>query len=67
MSLLGKSLAAIFAVLLLATLVMALLRRYKPAEDWRELILRIRTWWIIVIFIFGLLLTPYWLALAGFG
>lgn len=67
MSLLGKSLAAIFAVLLLATLVMALLRRYKPAEDWRELILRIRTWWIIVIFIFGLLLTPYWLALAGFA
>lgn len=67
MSLLAKALAAIFAVLLLATLVMALLRRYKPAKNLCELILRIRTWWIIVIFISGLLLTPYWLALAGFA
>lgn len=67
MSLLAKSLAVIFAVLILATLVMALLRWYKPAKDWRELILRIRTWWIIVIFISVLLLAPYWLALAGFA
>jgi phosphatidate cytidylyltransferase len=49
MMLLEKSLAAIFALLLIATVINGLLVWLRPAKDWRELTLRIRTWWVIIV------------------
>lgn len=42
-------LAALFAVLLLASGLVALLRRRQPERNHVELVLRVRTWWIIVV------------------
>ena len=41
------TLAGIFACLLAASLVARILQRAKPVKDFRELRLRIRTWWVI--------------------
>lgn len=49
MTLLETSFAVIFAILLAATLVNRLLVLIRPDRDWRELTLRIRTWWIIIV------------------
>lgn len=65
MTLLEKSLAAIFALLLIATVINGLLVWQRPGKDWRELTLRIRTW-IIVLFSLALL-SPNWLALTFFA
>lgn len=65
MTLLEKSLAAIFALLLIATVINGLLVWLRPGKDWRELTLRIRTW-IIVLFSLALL-SPNWLALTFFA
>lgn len=47
MMLLEKSLLVIFALLLVATLVNRILVWRHPDKNWRELTLRIRTWWLI--------------------
>lgn len=65
MTLLEKSLAAIFALLLIATVINGLLVWLRPGKDWRELTLRILTW-IIVLFSLALL-SPNWLALTFFA
>ncbi|HGY5079758.1 TPA: phosphatidate cytidylyltransferase, partial [Citrobacter gillenii] len=49
MMLLEKSLAVIFALLVIATLANGLLVWRRPGKDWRELTLRIRTWWVIIV------------------
>lgn len=67
MMLLEKSLVAVFAVLLLATLINGLLVWCKPNKDWRELTLRIRTWWVIVVLFSLALISPRWLALTFFA
>ncbi len=67
MMLLEKSLVAAFAVLLLATLINGLLVWCKPNKDWRELTLRIRTWWVIVVLFSLALISPRWLALTFFA
>ncbi|WEJ90977.1 MAG: phosphatidate cytidylyltransferase [Klebsiella huaxiensis] len=67
MMLLEKSLVAVFAVLLLATLINGLLVWCKPNKDWRELTLRIRTWWVIVVLFSLALICPRWLALTFFA
>jgi phosphatidate cytidylyltransferase len=41
------TLAGIFASLVIASLVARILQRAKPSTDFRELRLRIRTWWVI--------------------
>ena len=41
------TLAGIFAALVIASLVARILQRAKPDKDFRELRLRIRTWWVI--------------------
>ena len=41
------TLAGIFAALVIASLVARILQRTKPGKDFRELRLRIRTWWVI--------------------
>ncbi|POT55217.1 phosphatidate cytidylyltransferase [Citrobacter amalonaticus] len=67
MMLLEKSLAAIFVVLLAATVVNGLLVLLRPDKDWRELTLRIRTWWAIVVLFSLAMLSPHWLALTFFA
>lgn len=67
MMLLEKSLVAVFAVLLLATLINGLLVWCKPNKDWRELTLRIRTWLVIVVLFSLALISPRWLALTFFA
>ncbi|GAB1086048.1 MAG: hypothetical protein SStaTSB_40590 [Shewanella algae] len=67
MTLLEKSLAAIFALLLIATVINELLVWQRPGKDWRELTLRIRTWWVIIVLFSLALLSPNWLALTFFA
>lgn len=67
MMLLEKSLAVIFALLLAATVVNGLLVWLRPSKDWRELTLRIRTWWIIIMLFSLAILSPHWLALTFFA
>lgn len=67
MTLLEKSLAAIFALLLIATVINGVLVWLRPAKDWRELTLRIRTWWVIIVLFSLALLSPNWLALTFFA
>lgn len=67
MMMLEKSLAVIFALLLVATVVNGLLVWRRPDKDWRELTLRIRTWWIIIVLFSMAILSPHWLALTFFA
>ncbi|MEG0801081.1 MAG: phosphatidate cytidylyltransferase [Citrobacter sp.] len=67
MMLLEKSLAVIFALLLIATLLNGLLVWRRPGKDWRELTLRIRTWWVIIVLFSLAILSPHWLALTFFA
>lgn len=65
--LLEKSLATIFVVILLATIINRWLILKYPDKDWRELTLRIRTWWIIIVLFSLVILSPNWLALICFA
>ena len=67
MMLLERSLAVIFALLLVATVVNGLLVWRRPGKDWRELTLRIRTWWVIILLFSLAILSPRWLALSFFA
>lgn len=67
MMLLEKSLAAIFALLLIATVINGLLVWLRPGKDWRELTLRIRAWWVSIVLFSLALLSPNWLALTFFA
>ncbi|CAD7564665.1 Phosphatidate cytidylyltransferase [Citrobacter europaeus] len=67
MMMLETSLAVIFALLLVATAVNGLLVWQRPDKDWRELTLRIRTWWIIIVLFSLAILSPHWLALTFFA
>ncbi|MCG7803878.1 phosphatidate cytidylyltransferase [Enterobacter vonholyi] len=66
MTLLEKSLAVIFALLLIASVINGVLVWLRPGKDWRELTLRIRTWWVIIVLFSLALLSPNWLALTFF-
>ena len=39
----------------------------RPGKDWRELTLRIRTWWVIILLFSLAILSPRWLALTFFA
>jgi phosphatidate cytidylyltransferase len=41
-------LAGVFGLLVLATLIVQLMRRAKPQQDYTELVQRVNTWWIII-------------------
>jgi phosphatidate cytidylyltransferase len=43
------SLAVLFALLIIASVIIVVLRIKKPEKDWLELTQRIKTWWWIVI------------------
>jgi phosphatidate cytidylyltransferase len=52
------ALAALFALLVLASVVTFALKRFRPERDYRELWLRVRSWWIMVgIFAFAISLS----------
>lgn len=42
------TIGAIFALLVVSTLVVVLLRVWRPDRDWKELTQRIETWWVLV-------------------
>lgn len=53
------TLAGIFAALLASTAILAGLRRIRPASDFTEVGLRIRTWWIMaVVFTIAIVIGP---------
>ncbi|MBW7983419.1 phosphatidate cytidylyltransferase [Enterobacillus tribolii] len=65
--LLFQSLGAIFAVLILASVIIAVLQRVYPGKDWLELRQRVRSWWVIIIVFSLAMISPKWLALTIFG
>ncbi len=67
MTRLHLSLAVVFSLLIVATLINLLLIWLKPQKDWRELTLRIRTWWAIIILFSLALVSPRWLAITFFA
>ena len=50
------TIGALFAALILASVIVRVLRLLKPQTDWTEIIVRIRTWWIMVgVFVFAII------------
>jgi phosphatidate cytidylyltransferase len=50
------TIGALFAALILASVIVRVLRLLKPQADWTEIIVRIRTWWIMVgVFVFAII------------
>jgi phosphatidate cytidylyltransferase len=61
------TLAAIFAVLALASVIVWLLQRSAPEKDYRELRQRVRSWWIMASVFAGALSVSRSLSLVFFG
>ncbi len=60
-------LGGIFSILVLATIILFVLKKYLPQHDWLELQQRINSWWVIVGVFSLAMLSPKGLALAFFG
>jgi phosphatidate cytidylyltransferase len=60
-------LGGIFAVLIVATLIIFLLKQCRPQRNWLELQQRVNSWWVIVILFSLAMLSSKWLALVFFG
>ena len=60
-------LGSIFAVLIVATLIIFVLKQCRPQRNWLELQQRVNSWWVIVILFSLAMLSPKWLALVFFG
>jgi len=60
-------LGGIFAVLILATLIIFVLRKCRPQRNWLELQQRVNSWWVIICLFSLAMLSPKWLALTFFG
>ncbi|NNG05048.1 MAG: phosphatidate cytidylyltransferase, partial [Inquilinus sp.] len=53
------ALAAVFGVLLVASAIVFVLIRAKPDRDFGELVLRVRSWWVMVaVFAIAIVLSP---------
>lgn len=59
--------AAVLAVLVVSTAVVLVLKQLRPEKDYTELVLRIRTWWLIIFLLFGALLLSRGAAIVFFG
>lgn len=59
--------AAIFTLLIIASLIVFILKVLHPERNWLELKQRITSWWIIIILFFLAMISPEWLALTFFG
>src|SRR5690242_19387693 len=57
----------IAALLVFATIVVAILRRAKPGSDFRELSARVRSWWVMAAVFFAALLVDSRLSLVFFA
>lgn len=60
-------LAGIFTLLALATIILFILRKFRPQYDWSELQQRINSWWVIVILFSLAMLSPKEVALTFWG
>lgn len=61
------AIAGVFGLLVVATVLIAVLRRLRPGRDFTELVLRVRSWWVMVaVFVVALLLTR-WVSLLFFA
>lgn len=60
-------LVGIFTLLVLATIILFILRKFRPQYDWFELQQRINSWWIIVGLFSLAMLSPKEVALAFWG
>ena len=67
MKLLLISLLVLFGVLLIASVITALLVGRIPGTHYRELVLRVRTWWAIMVVFALAMLSPRWLSMTLFG
>jgi phosphatidate cytidylyltransferase len=63
----GLTLAAIFALLVLASVTARVLRWAHPERDYRELITRIRSWWVMIGILAGALLLGRTASVVYFG
>jgi phosphatidate cytidylyltransferase len=57
----------VFALLIAATAIALALKFLRPGKDYTEPLLRIRTWWVIIILLFGALLLSRGAAIVFFG
>jgi phosphatidate cytidylyltransferase len=57
----------VLALLILATAISLALKFLKPARNYTEPLLRIRTWWLIISLVFGALLLSRGAAIVFFG
>jgi len=57
----------ILGLLLCATAIIFALKRFRPGNAQRELVARIRSWWLIVLLLFTALLTSRGVAVLFFG
>ncbi|MEZ4601407.1 MAG: phosphatidate cytidylyltransferase [Syntrophotaleaceae bacterium] len=58
---------AVLALLVVSTAAILILKKLRPQKDHSELVLRIRTWWLIVALLFGALLLSKGAAIIFFG
>lgn len=65
--LLEISLAIIFTIFFIAIIINRLLIWLKPNKDWKELTLRLLTWWVLIILFSFVLLSPYWVGVIFFA
>ena len=64
---LTRMMAIVAAILIVATIVVAILRRAKPQADLNELSARVRSWWVMTAVFFLALLVDSRLSLVFFG
>jgi phosphatidate cytidylyltransferase len=58
---------AVVTLLVFSTLAVLVLKKLRPEMDHTELVLRIRTWWLILFLLFGALLLSKGAAIVFFG
>ena len=63
----GLVLAVVGVLLVIATVIVSVLRIRKPEKDWRELSLRVKSWWFMVVIFFGALLADHRVAILLIG
>ncbi len=62
-----KAGAIILAILILSSLVLWILKWKKPKQDWSELSMRIKAWWLMALVFFGAVATHRKVSIVMFG
>ena len=63
----GRMMALVGAILVLSTIIIALLRRARPADDFSELTRRTRSWWVMASVFFAAIVVDPRLSLLFFA